>query len=88
MRIDRVKFAAELARSGLRVYELAERAGVSRGTITAVRNGKSCAHGTAIKLAACLGVDVEELREIQPFRTMEQEIRANGARAGSLEEFL
>lgn len=61
MRIDRVKFAAELARADLKVNDLAERSGVSRVTITAVKNGKSCSSATAEKLAAGLGVDVSAI---------------------------
>lgn len=49
MRIDRVRFAAALASADLKVYELAQRAGVSRPTITAVKSGKSCSKETAEK---------------------------------------
>lgn len=60
MRIDRVKFAAALARADLNGNQLAEKAGVSRGTVTAVRTGKSCSKETADKLAAVLGRDILE----------------------------
>lgn len=63
VRIDRVKFAAALVRSGLNGNQLAEKAGLSRGTITAVRTGKSCSKETADKLALGLGVPVSELIE-------------------------
>lgn len=63
MRIDRVKFAAELARSDLKMYELAEISGVTRATITAVKGGKSCTRQTAEKLAAGLGVPLSTLLE-------------------------
>ena len=58
MRIDRVEFAAALARADLSVKRLAERAGLSRATITAVKSGKSCSQETADKLAAVLGRDI------------------------------
>lgn len=58
MRIDRVKFAAELARADLNVKGLAERSGLSRVTITSVKGGKSCSETTIKKLAAGLGVQV------------------------------
>lgn len=58
MRIDRVAFAAALARADLNGNELAAKAGVSRGTVTAVKNGKSCSPDTAEKLAAVLGQDI------------------------------
>ena len=63
VRIDRVKLAAQMARVDTNVKQLAENAGVSRVTITAVRGGKSCSSETAAKLAAGLGVTVSELCE-------------------------
>lgn len=60
MRIDRVKFAAALARLDLNGNQLAEKAGLSRGTVTAVRTGKSCNRATAEKLAAVLGREIME----------------------------
>ena len=61
MRIDRVKFAAELARSDMTTVELSKKAGLSRGTISVVKGGKSCNENTAQRIARALGVDVEEL---------------------------
>lgn len=60
MRINRERFAAALARLDLNGNQLAEKAGVSRGTVTAVRTGKSCSKKTADKLAAVLGRDIIE----------------------------
>lgn len=60
MRIDRVKFAAALARADLKVCELAEKSGVSRVTITAIKGGKSCAPETARKLVSVLEPDIME----------------------------
>lgn len=60
MRIDRVKFAAALARLDINGNQLAEKAGISRGTVTAVRTGKSCSRETAEKLVAVLGRDILE----------------------------
>ena len=60
MRINRERFAAALARSDLNGNQLAEKAGVSRGTVTAVRTGKSCSPETANKLVAVLGKDILE----------------------------
>lgn len=62
MRIDRVAFAAALARVDLTCKQLAERSGVSRVTITSVKSGKSCSKETAEKLAAVLGRDIIEER--------------------------
>ena len=60
MRIDRIKFAAALAREDLNVKQLAELSGVSRVTITGVKSGKSCSKDTADKLAAVLGEEIIE----------------------------
>ena len=40
--------------------EAAEKAGISRGTVTAVKTGKSCSPQTAEKLAAVLGREIIE----------------------------
>lgn len=58
MRIDRVAFAAALARADLNMKRLAEESGVSRVTITAVKSGKSCSKNTADRLAAVLGEEI------------------------------
>lgn len=58
MRINRVMFAAAQARAELSVTEIAEKAGLSRGTVTAVKNGKSCSSETAQKLIAVLGESI------------------------------
>ena len=62
MRIDRAKFVAAMICADLNGKQLAEKAGVSRGTITAVRTGKSCSKETADKLVAVLGQDIIEER--------------------------
>lgn len=63
MRIDRVKLAAALARADMNGKLLAEKAGVSRGTVTAVRTGKSCSQETAEKLVAVLGLEIMAEKE-------------------------
>lgn len=60
MRIDRVAFAAALARRDINQKRLAELSGVSRVTITAVKCGKTCSEDTARKLAAVLGPEIME----------------------------
>ena len=54
MRINRERLAAALVRLDLNGNQLAEKAGVSRGTVTAVRTGKSCSPETAEKLLVSL----------------------------------
>lgn len=63
MRIDRIMFAAEQARKGLSVAEIAERSGLSHCTVTAVKNGKSCSRQTAEKLISVLGESIMESGE-------------------------
>ena len=58
MRIDRVKLAAEMARSDVNVKRLSELSGLSRATVTGVKSGKSCSKDTADKLASVLGRDI------------------------------
>ena len=58
IRIDRVKFAAALARADLTVKQVAELSGVSRVTVSGVKSGKSCSKNTAEKLAHVLGYDI------------------------------
>ena len=58
MRINRERFAVAMIRADLNGIQLAKKAGLSRGTVTAVRTGKSCSEDTAIKLAAILGADI------------------------------
>lgn len=61
MRIDRIKLATEIARAEIKICELAEKAGLTRATITAIKSGKSCKEETAVKLAAGLGVPLARL---------------------------
>ena len=60
MRINREALAAAMIRLDLNGNRLAEKAGVSRGTVTAVRSGKSCSTETARKLASVLGKEILE----------------------------
>lgn len=60
VRINRERFAAALARMDLNGKQLAAKAGVSRGTVTAVKTGKSCSKETAEKLAEVLGREIIE----------------------------
>ena len=60
MRIDRIKIVTEMAKRDLTATRLAELAGISRITVSYVKNGKSCSKETAEKLAAILGHDIIE----------------------------
>ena len=63
MRLDRVKLIAEMARRNVTSRELAEKALVSRVTVSAMRCGKSVTENSARSVARALGVDVSELLE-------------------------
>ena len=61
MRIDRVAFAVAATRADMNMTQIAERSGLSRATISAIRGGKTCAPNTAAKIAAVLGISVADL---------------------------
>lgn len=63
MRINRERLAAAMVRRDLNGKRLAEKAGISRMTMTAVRTGKSCSRETAEKLVAVLGPEIIEREE-------------------------
>lgn len=63
MRIDRFKLIVEMARQDITVIQLAEKSGVSHVTISAVRRGKACSKVSAEKIAAGLGLNVDDLME-------------------------
>lgn len=63
MRIDRVKLIAEMARQDINVNQLSELACVSRCTVSAMRGGKSCTENSVKRVAAALGVSVDDLKE-------------------------
>lgn len=61
MRIDRIKLVMLLAKKNVTSLQLAEHTGLSRTTISSIKNGKSCTPSTAFKIAKALGVDVTEI---------------------------
>ena len=61
MRIDRIKLIATMARKDLTVKALAEKALVSRMTVSAMRCGKSVNENSARRVAQALDVDVADL---------------------------
>lgn len=61
MRIDRVKLIAEMARRDMKVQELADKATVSRATVTALRGGKSCNENSIRRVAQALDVPLKAL---------------------------
>lgn len=63
MRIDRVKFVAELTRRDMTQKRLSELSGVSRATLNYVKNGKSCSKEVGQKIAKALGIELSAILE-------------------------
>ncbi len=63
MRIDRVKLISEMVRQDMNQLQLVKLSGISRSTISAVQNGRSCSKETASKIAYALNVPLETLTE-------------------------
>lgn len=64
MKLNPMTIRIEMAKRQFSGARLAELAGLSRQTVSAILHGKDCAEATAGKLANALGVDVEELMEV------------------------
>lgn len=63
MKIDGARLAAELVRKRLTQKELAEKAGISRATVSYIKSGKSCSNVVGQAIANALGVELSELIE-------------------------
>lgn len=63
MKIDRIKLVSEMMRRNLTAKKLAEKSGVSRGTISNVKCGKTCSPLVGNAIARALGVDVLDIIE-------------------------
>ena len=63
MRINQLKLITEMARQDMTQKQLAEKAGISRATVNAVKCGRSCSDISAIKMSDALGVQIEDLLE-------------------------
>ncbi len=61
MRVDRIKIIVLMAEKDLKINELANSTGLTRTTISSVKNGKSCTYDTATKIARALNVPVSDL---------------------------
>lgn len=61
MRINSVKVEMMIAEQGLTKVALSEKSGITRQNISAIIRRGTCEPRTAGKLAAGLGVDVEEI---------------------------
>lgn len=63
MRIDRIKLVSELTKRDMTQKDLSEKVGISRATISYIKNGKSCSDEIGQKIAEVLQVPIEKLLE-------------------------
>lgn len=63
VRVNNLTMRVEMTRNSLTLDTLKKVSGVSRATLSAVRNGKSCSISTAEKIAAALKISVTDLIE-------------------------
>lgn len=63
MRIDRIKFVTLLAKKDLTLVKLSAESGVSRQTLSYIKQGKSCTALVGNAIAQVLNVDVKDLLE-------------------------
>lgn len=64
LRIDRRKLVLAMMDKDMNAKQIAEKAGLARATVSAVKNGRSCTEETAIRIAEALGVDLKKLKEV------------------------
>lgn len=65
MKIDNAKLAAELVRRHWTQKQLAEKAGISRITVSSIKCGKTCSNLVGNAIANALGVPLEEILEVE-----------------------
>ena len=63
VRVNNITMRVEMARNRFTNYKLRDITGISKATISSVRNGKTCSFETAEKLAKALNLDLMELIE-------------------------
>lgn len=61
MKLSKMKLDLSMARAKMNLYDVAEKSGVSKNTISAVFARCACKPATAGKIAEALGVEVEEI---------------------------
>lgn len=64
MRIDKNKVQIKMAKLGINQHELAERAGISRQTLSYIINGKDCRPKLFGKICKALDSDPEVMLDI------------------------
>lgn len=61
MRLNRRKLIVTMMDKDINIKQLAEKASLSRGTVSSIKNGKSCTKETLNKIAVALEIDAMEL---------------------------
>lgn len=61
MKLSAIKIRGILYQKGMTQNQLAEVSGITRATINAVCNGKSCSYISALRIAAALEVELEDI---------------------------
>lgn len=63
MNVSKNKILLLIAEKGLNQSELADKANMSRGTLSVIMNGKSCRPETVLRLANALDVPINSIIE-------------------------
>ncbi len=61
MKLDDEKIRVLIYRKGITQTELADKAGITRPTVSAVCNGKSCSYMSALRIANALEVELNDI---------------------------
>lgn len=64
MKVDVTNLMIAMARKSINFGELAKASGISRQTLSYIKNGKSCKTDVAGKIAHALDVDVTEIFDV------------------------
>ena len=65
MRINKTKISLSMAERDMLQKDLAELAGMSRGNISTLINGKNCQARTIFKIAKAINIDATEIMETE-----------------------
>lgn len=65
MRINKTKISFIMAERDMLQKDLAKEAGMSRGNLSTLINGKNCQARTIFRIAKALGVDATEIMETE-----------------------
>ena len=63
MRLCRIRLVTELAKRNMTSQTLAQISGVSKATISSIKNGRSCSLYTAVKITNALNITIDDLKE-------------------------